>query len=282
MSSYLEPAPAGPVKPVTVPWVRAQKGRQRLSMLTAYDYPMATLIDRAGVDMVLVGDSLGPVMYGEPNTLSVTMEDMLRHGRAVSHACRRALVIGDLPFMSYQVSREQAISNAGRFLKEARVKAVKLEGGSEVAELVRDLSRAGIPVCGHIGLTPQSIHAMGTYRMHGKTPDERHFLLQSARDLADAGAFAIVLECVEAGLAAEISRAVPVPTIGIGSGTDCDGQVLVTHDLLGLTIGHVPRFVTPTASLGEAFLQGVAKYVERTRAEGAATPADGRADVLSH
>lgn len=255
-------------KAVTVPWVRAQKlrdGKAPFTMLTAYDYPTAQILDEAGVDLLLVGDSVATVLYGEPNTLAVTMEDMLRHARAVSRGTKRALVVGDMPFMSYQVSREQAVANAGRFLKEASAQAVKLEGGTEVADTIRAIARAGIPVCAHIGLTPQSIHAMGTYRMHGKNEGERRYLLDSARAVAEAGAFAVVLECVEEGLAAEITRELAIPTIGIGAGTACDGQVLVVHDLVGLTSGHVPRFVTPTAQLREPFLNAARAYVERTR-----------------
>jgi 3-methyl-2-oxobutanoate hydroxymethyltransferase len=253
------------VKPVTVPWVRAQKGQAKLTMLTAYDYPTAQILDEAGVDMLLVGDSVATVMYGEPNTLSVTMEDMIRHTRAVARATKRALVIGDMPFMSYQVSTEQAVTNAGRFLKEAGAQAVKLEGGTEMAGVIRAITRAGIPVVAHIGLTPQTIHAMGTYRMHGKNDAERRYLIDSALAVAEAGAFAVVLECVEEKLAAEITREVSIPTIGIGAGTECDGQVLVINDLVGLTAGHVPKFVTPTASLREPMLQAARAYIQRTQ-----------------
>jgi 3-methyl-2-oxobutanoate hydroxymethyltransferase len=256
-------------KPVTVPWVRAQKEgnpqRARITMLTAYDYPTARILDDAGVDVLLVGDSVGTVIYGEPNTLSVTMEDMIRHTRAVARGAKRALVVGDLPFMSYQVSVEQAVTNAGRMLKEAQAQAVKLEGGTEVEPVIRAITRAGIPVVGHIGLTPQSIHAMGSYRMHGKSDDERRYLMDSARAVAAAGAFAVVLECIEEKLAAEITREISIPTIGIGAGAACDGQVLVTHDLVGLTSGHVPRFVTPTAQLRDPFVAAARAYVERTR-----------------
>jgi 3-methyl-2-oxobutanoate hydroxymethyltransferase len=260
-------------KAVTVPWIRNQKNVARLSMLTAYDYPTAQILDEAGIDILLVGDSLATVIYGEPNTLSVTMEDMIRHTRAVSKAAKRALVIGDMPFMSYQVSLEQAVTNAGRFLKEAGAQAVKLEGGTEMAATIRAIARAGIPVMAHIGLTPQTIHAMGTYRMHGKTDGERRYLLESAKAAAEAGAFAVVLECVEAGLAAEITREISIPTIGIGAGTECDGQVLVINDLVGLTAGRVPRFVTPLAALREPLLEAARAYVARTRAEGASSGA---------
>jgi 3-methyl-2-oxobutanoate hydroxymethyltransferase len=252
-------------KAVTVPWLKSQKGAEKITMLTAYDYPTASILDEAGVDVLLVGDSLGTVIFGEPNTLSVTMEDMLRHTVAVTRAAKRALVIGDMPFMSYQVSVEQAVTNAGRFLKEGRAQAVKLEGGTEVAETIRGITRAGIPVCAHIGLTPQTINAMGNYRMHGKTDQERAYLIESALEAARAGAFMVVLECVEEGLAREITAKVGIPTIGIGSGPDCDGQVLVINDLVGLTVGRVPKFVTPVASLGQSLAQGAREYIERTK-----------------
>lgn len=254
-------------KAVTVPWIKNQKGKEKLTMLTAYDYPMAKLLDQAGIDILLVGDSVMTVLYGESNTLAATMEDMLRHTRAVSRATQRALVIGDMPFMSYQISPEQAVLNAGRFLKEAGAQAVKLEGGIEIADQIRAITRAGIPVMAHIGLTPQTIHAMGTYRMHGKTESEQNYLKQSAQAVADAGAFAVVLECVEAQLAAEITKSISIPTIGIGAGPQCDGQVLVTHDLVGLTVGHVPRFVNPLASLKDGLTQAAQAYIERTKKE---------------
>ncbi|MEW6056077.1 MAG: 3-methyl-2-oxobutanoate hydroxymethyltransferase [Bdellovibrionota bacterium] len=255
------------VKAITVPWIRNQKGKQKLTMLTAYDYPTAALLDETGVEILLVGDSLATVVYGEPNTLSVTMEDMLRHAKAVTRAAKRALVVGDMPFMSYQVSQEKALENAGRFLKEAQAQAVKLEGGLEYAETVRALARAGVPVMAHIGLTPQSIHALGTYRMHGKNLHEQNYLKESALALSEAGAFAIVLECIEPSLAAEITNAASVPTIGIGSGNACDGQVLVIHDLVGLTLGHVPRFVNPVAELREDLKDAARQFISRTKAD---------------
>jgi len=253
-------------KPVTVPWVRAQKGVAPLTMLTAYDYPMATLLDHEGIDLLLVGDSVGTVIYGEPNTLSVTLEDILRHTQAVSRAAKRALVVADMPFMTYQISPEQAVANAGRLIKEGRAQAVKLEGGLEYADTIRAIVRAGIPVMAHLGLTPQSIHSLGSYRMHGKTDSERQYLIDSARAVSEAGAFSVVLECVQPELAAEITRSIDVPTIGIGSGVDCDGQVLVTHDLVGLTIGRVPKFVAPVADLKTPLRAAIQTYVQRTKA----------------
>lgn len=254
-----------PTKPITVPWIRSQKGVRKITMLTAYDYPTAALVDEAGIDAILVGDSLGTVIYGDPNTLSVTMDDMLRHTQAVSRGAKRALVVSDMPFMSYQVSIEQAVTNAGRFLKESGAQAVKLEGGSEIAATIQAITRAGIPVVGHIGLTPQTIHAMGTYRMHGKTDDERKYLLDSAQAVANAGAFAVVLECVQEALAREITQTISIPTIGIGASSACDGQVLVIHDLVGLTVGRVPSFVNPVAALGHELKKAVSTYIERTQ-----------------
>jgi 3-methyl-2-oxobutanoate hydroxymethyltransferase len=258
-------------KPVTVPWIRAQKNQKKITMLTAYDYGTAALLDEAGIDVILVGDSLGTVVYGEPNTLSVTIEDMLRHTQAVCRGSHRALVVADMPFMSYQVSIEQALIQAGRLIKEGRAQAIKLEGGFELAPTVQALSRAGIPVMGHIGLTPQSIHAMGSYRMHGKTQEEKQYLLESAQALANAGAFAVVLECVEEGLSREITKGIGIPTIGIGAGPDCDGQVLVTPDLVGLTIGRVPKFVHPLANLKEPFRQAIQQFIQRTESKSGET-----------
>ena len=252
-------------KPVTAPWICAQKGLQKTTMLTAYDYPTAVYLDECGIDMLLVGDSVATVMYGEPNTLSVTVEDILRHTQAVARGAKRAMVVGDMPFMSYQISPEQALTNAGRFLKEGHAQAIKLEGGTEIAPTIRVITRAGIPVIGHIGLTPQSIHAIGSYRTHGKNPAEREYLLESAHRIAEAGAFALVLECVEETLAEQITEEIKIPTIGIGAGPNCDGQVLVTHDLVGLTVGRVPRFVNPLASLREPFQAAVTAFVQRSK-----------------
>jgi 3-methyl-2-oxobutanoate hydroxymethyltransferase len=252
-------------KQITIPWIRAQKGVQRLTMLTAYDYPTAAMMDEAGVEMLLVGDSVGTVVYGAPNTLGVTMEEILRHTKAVTSATKRALVVADMPFMSYQVSVEEAVRNAGRFLKESGAQAVKLEGGMEIAPIIEKITRAGIPVMAHIGLTPQSLHAMGQYRMYGKSQAEQEYLLDSARAVESAGAFAVVLECVEAKLSALITKHLKIPTIGIGAGDACDGQVLVFHDLVGLTAGRVPKFVRPTAQLKPIIIGAVKAYIERTK-----------------
>ncbi|MGE4233631.1 MAG: 3-methyl-2-oxobutanoate hydroxymethyltransferase [Bacteriovoracia bacterium] len=253
-------------KKITAPLIRGLKHKRIISMLTAYDYPTAKLIDQSEIDMILVGDSVATVLYGEPDTLSVTMEDMIRHTKSVSKAVESALVIADMPFMSYQVSAEQAVTNAGRLLKEAKAHAVKLEGGLEVYETVKKITQAGIPVMGHIGLTPQSIHAQGRYRMHGKETVEQQYLITSAKKLEEAGCFCVVLECVDQSLAKEITQLLEIPTIGIGSGKFCDGQVLVTQDLLGMTLGHVPRFVEQTANLKEQIQQGIVAFKKRNEA----------------
>jgi 3-methyl-2-oxobutanoate hydroxymethyltransferase len=252
-------------KAITVPWIKAQKGKQRVTMLTAYDYPTAVLLDEVGINILLVGDSVATVLYGEPNTLGIGMEEMLRHTRAVAKGAKHALVVADMPFMSYQVSQEMALTNAGRFLKEAQAHAIKLEGGIEVTPTIKAIIRAGIPVMGHIGLTPQSIHMMGNYRMHGKTVSERNLLIEAAQAHTEAGAFAIVLECIEESLAAEITEKIAIPTIGIGSGRACDGEVLVTHDLVGLTVGRIPSFVKPLAQLKDEFQNAAREYSVQTQ-----------------
>lgn len=227
---------------------KKEEGRP-VTMLTAYDCPTARLVDEAGIDIVLVGDSVGNVILGYDSTIPVTMADMLHHTRAVSRGVNRALVVGDMPFLSYNVDRVEAVRNAGRFLQEGGAQAVKLEGGREVAETVRVLVSAGIPVMGHIGLTPQSVHQLGGYRVQGRDAASARRLLEDARILEEAGVFAIVLECVPVPLAQRITSVVNVPTIGIGAGPHCDGQVLVTHDLLGLYGGFTPRFVKRYAAL---------------------------------
>jgi 3-methyl-2-oxobutanoate hydroxymethyltransferase len=277
------------MKKVTTPGVIAQKNQAKLTMLTAYDYPTAVHLDEAGVDMLLVGDSLGSVIYGDTDTLSVTMDDMIRHTLAVSRGAKRALVVSDLPFMSYQVSPTQAVENSGRLLKEGRAAAVKLEGGAEMAETIQAITRAGIPVCAHIGLTPQSVHAMGGYRMHGKTDAEAEYLLESAKAVEKAGAFAVVLECIQADLAEKITKSISIPTIGIGSGTVCDGEVLVIHDLVGLTVGRVPRFVHPEADFKTNLKKAVQAFIARTqnpsqdsKTEAASSTSKGEDDVVSY
>lgn len=245
---------------VTTAALMEMKARgEKIAMLTAYDYPTACLLDEAGIDMLLVGDSVGNVVLGYDDTLPVTMEEMLHHTRAVARGARRAMVVGDLPFLSYQVSLPEAVLNAGRFLKEGGAQAVKLEGGSERAEVVRLLVETGIPVMGHIGLTPQSVHQLGGYRVQGKDEAAARRLLESALALEEAGVFALVLEAVPAALAAQVTSRLRVPTIGIGAGRDCDGQVLVAHDMLGLS-GRVPKFVKQYAALGDTVKEAVRAY----------------------
>jgi 3-methyl-2-oxobutanoate hydroxymethyltransferase len=247
---------------ITVPDILAAKGKRKLSMLTAYDYPMARLVDQSGVDLVLVGDTLAMVVLGHEDTLAVGMTEMLHHTRAVTRAVRRALVVGDMPFLSYQVSCEQAVINAGRFLQEGRAQAVKLEGGSRVVPQVKAIVAAGIPVQGHLGLTPQSAAQLGGFKVQGKTAEAARLLIDDARALAEAGCFSIVLEAIPSAIAARITEAIAVPTLGIGAGPDCDGQVLVIHDVLGLFDRFVPRFVKQYAQLGQSALEALQRFRE--------------------
>lgn len=242
-----------------------EEGRP-LTMLTAYDYSTARLFDGAGVDALLVGDSLGMVMLGYEDTLSVTMDEMIHHTRAVARGAKEALVIGDMPFLSYQTGLAQAVANAGRFFAEARAQAVKLEGGAEVAPVIRAIVEAKMPVCAHIGLTPQAVHALGGFRVQGKRLAAARRLIDDALAVEAAGAFAVVLECVPAPLAAEITRRLRVPTIGIGAGVDCDGQVLVYQDMLGLYGEMAPRFVKRFADVGAVMREGVRAYIEAVQA----------------
>lgn len=250
------------MKRVTAPDIMAAKGGRKLTELTAYDYPTALWVDTSGIDMVLVGDSLAMVVLGHEDTLSVGMEEMIHHTRAVSLATKRALVIGDMPFLSYQASVEQAVINAGRFLKEGRAQAVKLEGGRKVVPQVQAIVAAGIPVQGHIGLTPQSAAQLGGFKVQGKTAETAKALIEDAQALAEAGCFSIVLEAIPAQIAARITEAVPVPTIGIGAGPDCDGQVLVIHDVLGLFERFTPKFVKRYANLGPSIQEALARFRE--------------------
>jgi 3-methyl-2-oxobutanoate hydroxymethyltransferase len=242
--------------------LKMKREGEKISMLTAYDYSIAALVDGAGVDMILVGDSLGNVVLGYDSTLPVTMEDMLRHTGAVSRAVKRAMVIGDMPFMSYQVSVEEAVRNAGRFMKEAGAHGVKLEGGQEVAGAVRKITASGIPLVGHLGLTPQSVHQLGGFKVQGKDDAAARKLMEDARALEEAGAFAVVLECVPAKLAGEISKALTIPTIGIGAGVECDGQVLVVNDMLGLFEKFTPKFVKRYAELNTEIRAAVGQYID--------------------
>ena len=239
---------------------------KRFPMLTAYDFLSARILDEAGIPILLVGDSLGMVMLGYPTTLPVTLEEMLHHAKAVSRGARQALLVGDMPFMSYQASVEDAIRSAGRFVQEAGMHAVKLEGGGRVVEITRRLTEVGIPVMGHLGLTPQFVHQMGGFKVQGKTDAQAAQILADARALEKAGAFSLVLEGVPSKLAAEITHALRIPTIGIGAGPATDGQVLVFHDMLGLTTGKAPKFVKRYANLAEEIARAATAYAEDVRA----------------
>jgi 3-methyl-2-oxobutanoate hydroxymethyltransferase len=254
---------AGPKK-VTVPDLRARKSGEKIAMVTAYDFTMARLVDEAGVDMVLVGDSLGMVVQGHTSTIPVTLDEMAYHCRAVARGLHRAHLVGDLPFMSYQVSPAQAVESSGKLMKEGACESIKLEGGQEVAEHVHRIVRAGIPVVGHVGLTPQSVHALGGFKVQGRG-DGAEKVLDDAIALEQAGAFAIVLEAIPPDLAAKVTQMVSIPTIGIGAGNRCDGQVLVSTDLLGLARGHQPKFAKRFAQLGDAAVGAIAEYVSEVR-----------------
>lgn len=254
-------------KKITTLALRRKKQRgEPITMLTAYDYPTALAIDQAGIDIILVGDSLGMVVLGYPNTLPVTMEDMLHHCRAVSRGARAPLLVGDMPFMSYQASPQDAVRNAGRFLQEAGIDAVKLEGGRERLEAIESIISAGIPVMGHIGLTPQSVNQLGGFRPQGKEAVAARRLLEDALILQEAGCFSLVLESLPTRLATTISQRLEIPTIGIGAGIGCDGQVLVTHDLLGLFDRFTPRFVKKYADLHGEMARAFAEYIEDVEA----------------
>ena len=241
---------------------KAKEDGKKLSMLTAYDYSTASLLDDAGINGILVGDSLGNVILGYEDTISVTMEDMIHHGAAVSRGAKNALVVVDMPFMSYQGSVYDALKNAGRLMKEGRANAVKLEGGIEVVPQIQAIVQAGIPVMGHLGLTPQSINAFGGYKVQGKDEAAAQKLLDDAKAIAEAGVFAIVLECVPSALAKKVTEAVDVPTIGIGAGADCDGQILVYQDMLGMFSDFTPKFVKRYANIGEAMKAAFIGYID--------------------
>lgn len=238
----------------------AKKQGKKLTMLTAYDYSTAKLFDEAGIDSMLVGDSLGMTMLGYDSTLPVTMEDMIHHTKAVVRGAKNALVVGDMPYMSYHLSVQQAVENAGRFIKEAGAQAVKLEGGAAFCPEIEAMTRASIPVVGHLGLTPQSINAFGGFKVQGKSEEAARKIIEDAQALEAAGAFAIVLECVPAKLAEIITAKVAVPTIGIGAGAGCDGQVLVYQDMLGMYDNFTPKFVRKFAEVGAMMKQGVQEY----------------------
>jgi 3-methyl-2-oxobutanoate hydroxymethyltransferase len=253
---------------ITVPSLMARKTMgPRIVCLTAYDFPTARILDEAGVDLILVGDSLGMVVLGYENTVPVTMDEMIHHTKAVTRAARRALVVGDMPYFSFHLSPEETIRNASRFLKEAGAAAVKIEGATKKRlKLVEALVEAEIPVMGHVGLTPQSIHSLGRYRVRGVAAGEARGILEGARALEKAGAFSVVLESMPMEVAEEVTESVGIPTIGIGAGPACDGQVLVIHDLLGYSTGYLPKFVRTYADLRGTISQAVGEYAADVRA----------------
>ncbi|MBM4136812.1 MAG: 3-methyl-2-oxobutanoate hydroxymethyltransferase [Nitrospira sp.] len=242
--------------------LKKKKEHEKITMITAYDYPFAKIVDEAGIDGIIVGDSVGMVVQGLENTLPVTMDEMIYHTKIVARAVQNSMVIGDLPFMSYQASVEEAIRNAGRFLKEAGATAVKIEGSSEVAEHIRAMTRSDIPVMAHIGLTPQSIHRMGGYKLQGKTEESAKRLIEEAHIAEDAGAFSLLLEAIPMGLAKKITEAISIPTIGIGAGPYCDGQVLVLHDVIGLFERFLPKFAKRYVNLKDEALKAIKIYKE--------------------
>jgi 3-methyl-2-oxobutanoate hydroxymethyltransferase len=251
---------------VTVPDIRAAKGAgSRLVAVTAYDFTMARLVDQAGVDIVLVGDSLGMIVQGLESTLPVTVDEMCYHGRAVARAKLRAHLVGDMPFMSYQSSTARAVASAGRLVKEGAFESVKIEGGEEIAERVSAITRLGIPVMGHVGMQPQSIHAYGGFKVQGRSEQSAARIVANAKALESAGVYAIVVEAVPADVAARVTSAVGVPTIGIGAGVQCDGQVLVCTDLLGMSQGHAPKFAKRYAELGSEIIEAVRRYATEVR-----------------
>jgi len=252
-------------KITTVVLGEMKKRVEKIVALTAYDYYTARVLDGAGVDMILVGDSLGMVVLGYPTTLPVTMEEMIHHTRAVSRGNRRALLVADMPFMSAGVSIEETVRNAGRFVKEAGAEAVKLEGGAEIGAHVEAVVRAGIPVLGHIGLTPQDVLVLGGYKVQGRSDEAAQKLVDDARALRDRGIFALVLECLPAALAARVTESVDVPTIGIGAGPACDGQILVLNDIVGMYEGKAAHFVKRYADIGKSMKDAVGRYADEVR-----------------
>lgn len=269
--------PASNRAKVTAPALRARKGGEPIVALTAYDFPSAKLVDGAGVDLILVGDSAANVVLGYDSTIPVTLDEMIMISRAVRRGTETALVVGDLPFGTYHESTEQAVRSAIRFVKEGGVEAVKLEGGRSRVEAVRRIVDAEIPVLGHIGLTPQSVHRLGGYRVQGKTIEAARALVEDAEALEDAGAFAIVLEAVPAEIARLLTRRVSIPTIGIGAGVHCDGQILVYTDLVGLSFGHTPKFVRRYADAGALVSDAVGRYAADVRARAFPTDAESYA-----
>lgn len=253
------------MKNTVVTFKEAKQKGNKLTMLTAYDYSTAKLVDEAGINGILVGDSLGMVCLGYEDTLSVTMEDMIHHTSAVARGAKNALIVADMPFMSYQTSNYDAVFNAGRLIKEGRAHAIKLEGGSSVSEQIKAIVKAAIPVMGHIGLTPQSINAFGGFKVQGKSEETAKKLIEEAKIIEEAGAFAIVLECVPAKLAAIISEKISIPTIGIGAGKGCDGQILVYQDMVGMFNDFKPKFVKYYANVGEIMKKAFEDYIKEVQ-----------------
>lgn len=252
---------------VTTATIREKKlSKQKITMLTAYDFGLATLVDQAGIDMILVGDSLGNVQLGYENTLAVTMDDMVHHTRAVVRGSKNAMVVADMPFLSYHVSIEEAVRNAGRLIQEGGAQAVKLEGGEERLPVVKAILNAEIPIVAHIGLTPQSVNQFGGFKVQGKDLETARKLLRDAKVLEEAGVFAMVLEGVPGALAAKITAAATIATIGIGAGNDCDGQVLVINDMLGISQGHIPKFVKRFVNLGPTIMEALQTYKNEVEA----------------
>ncbi len=253
-------------KKITTEALRAMKAaEQKITALTAYDHLFATLLDESGIDLILVGDSVATVVQGEDTTVPVTLDQMIYHAGLVSRAVKRAFVVGDMPFLTYRVSTEEALHNAGRLMQDARVEAVKIEGGQPVLDSVRRLTDAGIPVMGHLGLTPQSIHNFGTYKVRGESESEAEQIVEDARCLEQAGAFAVVLEKIPSDVAETVTKAVSIPTVGIGAGSGCDGQILVSYDMLGLFTRFRPRFVRRYAELAEQIRTAVQGYCSDVR-----------------
>lgn len=256
----------GTINKITTSAIQKMKqSGEKISMLTAYDYSTAAIMDEEGMDIILIGDSLGMVVLGYDSTLPVTMEDMIHHTKAVSRAVKRAMVIADMPFLSYHTSVQDGMYNAGRLMKEAGAHGVKLEGGQEVADVVRKITSSGIPLMGHLGLTPQSVHQLGGYKVQGKDDKTARKLMEDATVLEEAGAFSLVLECVPAQLAGEISRALTIPTIGIGAGVECDGQVLVVNDMLGIFEKFTPKFVKKYAELNKDIRAAMKQYIDEVK-----------------
>ncbi|SFC76420.1 3-methyl-2-oxobutanoate hydroxymethyltransferase [Ruminococcus albus] len=245
--------------------LKQKQSGDRITMLTAYDYTTARIIDECGVNSILIGDSLGMVMLGYENTLAVTMEDMIHHTQAVSRGAKNAFIVADMPFMSYQASVTEAVTNAGRLIKEGGANAVKLEGGAEVCEQIRAIVNASIPVVAHLGLTPQSVNVFGGFKVQGKSLDNARKLVEDALRIQEAGACAVTLEGIPAKLAEIITKKLFIPTIGIGAGNGCDGQVLVYQDMLGMTLGHTAKFVKKFADVGDVMRKGISDYIEEVK-----------------